>query len=117
MEHHHLPLHVGTFVQLKRHGLFNPEGTVGVVYEVYERIWRANDDRARFGLSVIFPNGRHDGFSASERHLLLTVIGDSTDPAVRNYPFKHVTQLRRDDDKGRVALAFQDGLLLKVGAQ
>lgn len=116
MEHNHLPLHVGTFVQLKRHCLFNPEGTVGVVYEVYERTWRAKEDHERFGISVIFPNGRHDGFSASERQLLLTVIGESTNPAVRNYQFTHVTQLMRDYDKGLFTRAFQEGLLVKVGA-
>ena len=116
MEHNHLPLHVGTFVQLKRHCLFNPEGTVGVVYEVYERTWRAKEDHERFGISVIFPNGRHDGFSASERQLLLTVIGGCTDQAVRNYHFTHVTQLMRDYEQGLFTRAFQEGLLVKVGA-
>ena len=115
MEHNMQSLTVGTLVQLKRECLYNPEGTVGVIYEVYERTWARDDERERYGVSVIFPNGRHDGFSASERALLLTIVGITTARPVLQYQFKHVTQLVRDFELGLFAHAFQEGLLLKTG--
>ena len=114
MEHNTQIPNVGTIVQLKCPCLHNPEGTVGIVYEVYKR----HDHDDRFGISVIFPNRGHDGFSTAEQTFILTVIGETTDRAVLDYRFKHVTQLRRDFDNGLFVGAFDEGLLIKtkVGA-
>lgn len=115
MEHNTSPLTLGTLVQLKCECLYNPAGTVGVVYEVYERRTAHKNDKDRYGISVIFPNGRHDGFSPYERQTFLTVVGLATDCAVRTYKFKHVSQLARDFELGLFAQAFREGLLLKTG--
>ena len=116
MEHNTQPLMIGTLVQLKRECLDNQEGTIGVVYEVYERATRRDDGQDRYGISVIFPNGRHDGFSSSERNMLLTVIGITTARPVRLYQVKHVTQLMLDFERGLFTQAFAEGVLLKTGA-
>ena len=109
-------LNIGTLVQLKCECLDNPEGTVGIVYQVYERGAAPHDHADRYGIAVIFPNGQHDGFSPYERDTFLAVIGLATDSAVRNYQFKHITQLRLDYGNGLFTKAFGEGLLLKVGA-
>ena len=114
MEHNTHPPKVGILVQLKRPCLDNEEGAVGVVYEVYERHWRRDDDKDRFGISVIFPNGCHDGFSAAEQDFILAVIGETTDRAVLNYKLRHVVQLGVDFDHGLFVGAFGEGLLMKV---
>lgn len=100
---------VGTLVKLKVPCLGNAPGTVGVVYEVYARTWATRDDEGAYGISVIFPNGRHDGFSDSEVRQFLTYVGESRDPGVRAYRFTNAVNLCRDFRAGRFTCAFGEG--------
>ena len=97
---------VGSLVTLKRDCLANRAGTVGVVYDIYERFW---DRAGGLGISVIFPNGHHHGFSADEQRWFLEYVGDSTDRQVANYRFTSVLVLMRHFAEGRFTDAFAEG--------
>lgn len=116
MNHPPTILQVGSLVKLTRPCLENPEGTVGVVYEVYERRCRSEHDTDRYGVSVLFPNGGHDGFSGVEQDLLLSHVGETSDPRVRTYQFRHVVRLRDDFENGFFTAAFGEGLRLRMKA-
>ena len=93
---------VGTMVRLKKECLGNPVGAKGVVYEDYGR-----------GVSVIFENGRYDGFSCipSEAFGNLSDIEfilfeDGFCPSIASYAFKNVGVLERDFRQGLFNEAF-----------
>ena len=82
----------GDLVKLKLPILGNPEGTLGAVYEEYDL---SNDI---IGVSVIFENGEHDGFSIKEQAQMLDRQGH--DEELEKYNFKNVRQLAKDFDAG-----------------
>lgn len=83
---------VGTIVKLKRECLENHKNTRGVCYETYSR------GKAEEGVSVIFENGKYDGFSPDEQRELLIPIGISEN--LINYKFRNVGRLSEDFRKG-----------------
>jgi len=82
---------VGMKVFTKVQVLGNPVGTIGYVYQEYTDF----DDPEKLGVSVIFKNGRYDGFSAMEREYFL----DEKEivPDFANYEFKNVITLVCDN--------------------
>lgn len=83
---------VGTIVKLKRECLDNPPQTKGVCYEVYNR------GRGEEGASIIFENGKFDGFSSDEQKEIIVPIG--IDENLMNYKFKNVGKLTEDFKAG-----------------
>lgn len=90
---------VGTIVKLKRECLENPKDTKGVCYEVYNR------GRREEGASIIFENGKFDGFSPEEQKEILIPIGISED--LMNYKFENVRKVNEDFRKGVFNIAFK----------
>jgi hypothetical protein len=95
-------LQVGSTVRLKKECLGNPIGAKGVVYDDYGQ-----------GVSVIFENGRYDGFSSepsvafgnlSEIEFIL--FEDSFCLEVSSFRFKSVLSLECDFRMGYFAPAF-----------
>lgn len=91
---------VGTIVKLKRECLDNPPNTRGVCYEVYDR------GKGEEGVSIIFENGKYDGFSPDEQREILIPIGISED--LMNYGFKNVGKLTEDFRKGLFNVALKN---------
>ena len=83
---------VGTIVKLKRACLDNPKDSRGVCYEIYNR------GKGEEGVSVIFENGKYDGFSPDEQREILIPIGISED--LMNYKFANVEKVNDDFRKG-----------------
>lgn len=91
-------LNVGDIVKLKVDMLGNPEGTQGVVYEVYH----LGEDR---GVSVIFENGEYDGFSPTEQNEYLERIGHAK--TIADYKFVNVIKVSQDFEVGVFDEAFE----------
>jgi hypothetical protein len=89
-------MNVGTTVCLLEPLLGNPEGAVGVCYEVY--------DIGHVGYSIIFQNGAYDGFSEEEAEKLLEEVG--FEDSVADYDFTNVMRLSEDFNKGVFKKAF-----------
>lgn len=83
---------VGTIVKLKKDCLDNPPNTKGVCYERYDR------GKGEEGVSIIFENGKYDGFSPDEQREILVPIGISED--LMNYKFQNVGKVIEDFKKG-----------------
>ena len=90
---------VGTIIKLKRECLDNPPQTKGVCYEVYNR---GNGEE---GASIIFENGKSDGFSPEEQKEILVPIGISED--LINYKFENVGKVNEDFRKGVFNIVFK----------
>lgn len=89
---HHLTTHtthVGDRVRVGRPCLDNPADAVAVCYEVYDR------GDGSIGLSLLFQNGSHDGFSPSDADLFKLVRIDHM-PALASYQFTNVMRLDHD---------------------
>jgi hypothetical protein len=93
---------VGDIFKLKVECLYNPIGTIGVCYAQYDN-----------GISVIFENGKYDGFSLSkdivlggrsEVEMYLEKINHSEE--LSDYYFKNVIRLTEDFRKGYFHNAF-----------
>jgi hypothetical protein len=88
----------GTIVKLKERAMLGvPVGTRGVVYDTYDIGWGP-------GVSVIFPNGNHDGFSQEEQNVFLDPVG--FDHLTSQYNFINVMKLHTDFEKGLFNQAF-----------
>lgn len=87
-----MELVVGSKVRLNRDMMREHIGSVGFVYESYDR------HDGTLGASIIFQNGSYDGFSPEERDLFLEYIGE--DPRFSMYEFEHVGQVECDYRKG-----------------
>jgi hypothetical protein len=74
--------------------LGNPEGTIGYVYEIYPDF----DHPALDGISVIFENGKYDGFSAWDQEHYLEYIGHCG--RYEDYVFENVGKLIDDFRRG-----------------
>ena len=83
---------VGTIVKLKKECLNNPQNAKGVCIEVYKR------DSEGEGVSLLFENGKSDGFSPEEQKEIIIPIGISED--LMNYKFENVERLNEDFGKG-----------------
>lgn len=81
---------VGAKVKLKILCLGNDIGIIGYVYEMYQDF----DYPQLFGASIIFENGKYDGFSAKEQLLFLDIV----DYIFRYsfYEFSNVMNLQQD---------------------
>ncbi len=90
---------VGTIVKLKKECLFNPKDTKGVCYQVYDR------GKGEEGVSIIFENGKSDGFSSEEQKEILVPIGISED--LLNYKFENVGKVNEDFRKGIFNVVFK----------
>jgi len=84
---------VGDQVKLLRPMLENEVGTIGYVYEEYPDF----DEVGEFGVSVIFENGRYDGFSVWEQRHFLEYV--KSVPQYQNYLFRNVNELHNDFKK------------------
>lgn len=91
---------VGTIVKLKKECLFNPKDTKGVCYEVYDRGKGGGE-----GVSIIFENGKSDGFSPEEQKEILVPIGISED--LMNYKFENISKVNEDFGKGVFNVVFK----------
>lgn len=80
---------VGDRVRVGRPCLDNPADAVAVCYEVYDR------GDGTTGVSLLFPNGSHDGFSPTDADLFKLVRIDHI-PALASYHFTHVVRLAED---------------------
>lgn len=85
---------IGAVYKLKRAMLGNPKGTIGFVYEEYPDF----DDKSKLGVSIIFKNGRYDGFSAKEQEDYLEFC--YFDMGYANYNFENVGKLSQDFHSG-----------------
>ncbi|OUX84031.1 MAG: hypothetical protein CBB95_17760 [Alteromonas sp. TMED35] len=95
----HVRYQIGTVITVDTECVGNPVGAKGVVFEHY-----TIGDRP--GLSVLFENGRYDGFS----EFCLEVIGVNTITTTRylqNYEFVSVLQLQEDFERGFFDAALQ----------
>lgn len=90
---------VGTIVKLKKECLDNPKNAKGLCYEVYDR------GKGEEGASIIFENGKSDGFSPEEQKEILVPIGISED--LLNYKFENVGKVNEDFRKGVFNLVFK----------
>jgi hypothetical protein len=81
---------IGTVFKVKRAVLNNDPGALGICYEEYEI-------GGRPGLSIIFENGEHDGFSPDEQKLILEKVGHLDN---FHYEFKSVIRLVEDFRRG-----------------
>ncbi len=90
-------LKVGDLVYLLVPCMGNTPRTVGYVYEEYT-IGTSK------GCSIIFPNGRYDGFSEGEQKAYLKKLRE---PAVLKYKFTNVGKLTTDYMKGEFKLSFK----------
>ncbi len=91
---------VGTIVKLKIECLFNPKDTKGVCYEVYYRGKGIGE-----GVSIIFENGKSDGFSPDEQKEILVPIGISED--LMNYKFENIGKVNEDFRTGLFNVVFK----------
>lgn len=90
-----MDIEVGTIVKLKRQCLGNLPQTLGVCYEQYDL---STQSQTMIGHSIIFANGRYDGFSLEEQAEFLDVQG--FDATIAQYEFSNVMQLSRDFENG-----------------
>ena len=90
-------LQIGDIVEIKIDLLGNPEGSEGVVYEKYNL-------GEKGGVSVIFENGEHDGFSVAEQKDYLERIGH--EESLEDYVFVNVMKLTQDFDNGVFDVVF-----------
>ena len=108
------PPPVGTLLELKHDCVNNTAGTIGLIFHTYQRLWPASPDPDTFGIGVIFPNGYHDCFSASDQTFFFTSLGLTSDPDILKYKFRHPTQLHSDYNAGVFSASFGEGLRLKI---
>jgi len=80
---------VGMKVILLRAMLGNEIGAVGFVYEEYVDF----DDKSKTGLSIIFQNGKFDGFSFDDQKRYLQFLG--IDPRYSLYSFRNVNHVMK----------------------
>ena len=90
-------LRVGSLVVAKKASGVCDRGERGVVYDPYEL-------GKRPGWSIIFQNGRHDGFSPCDVDFFLDVTGEVSEK-VAGYTFENVTRLAADFGRGHFAPA------------
>ncbi|MBJ7265529.1 hypothetical protein [Idiomarina abyssalis] len=89
----HTAFPVGMVVSVGKKVMGNPAGSIGVVYENY----RIGD--THFGCSIIFENGKYDGFS--ENCLaIFEVLPARFESPLQNYTFLSVLQLEKDWERG-----------------
>ncbi|WP_394222543.1 hypothetical protein [Alteromonas gracilis] len=94
----HTAFPVGMVCTIGRGCLGNPAGTLGVVYENYTI-------GGHHGVSILFPNGRYDGFS--ERCIeIMDVVPARLSRALCNYEFIHIGKLSSDFERGIFNHAF-----------
>lgn len=91
-----ISLKVGSIVINTKPVLDNPIGTHGVVYEVYELF--IGKAKKISGVSVIFANGKYDGFSTEEQQSMLWHVGD--EKKYENYQFQSVVRVSQDFQAG-----------------
>lgn len=87
-----MELYVGSKVILLRDVMNEKSGSIGYVYEVYER----GDNT--LGVSVIFQKGSYDGFSPEEQELCLQFV--ENDSRFSMYEFNNVNQVAKDYREG-----------------
>ncbi len=90
---------VGTVVKLRTKFLDNMSGTKGICYETY-------DIGQQGGASIIFENGKYDGFSPEEQKEILIPLGFNED--LMNYKFQNVMKLSEDFEEGVFDLIFKE---------
>ncbi len=88
---------VGTVVKLRTKCLNNMPGTKGICYETY-------NVEQREGASIIFENGKYDGFSPEEQKEILIPLGFNED--LMNYKFESVMKLSEDYEVGMFSKIF-----------
>jgi len=91
-----MELNVGNVVTVKSEILGCKIGTKGVVYNLYPDF----DEPMRFGASIIFENGKYDGFSVNDQELFLNEESVKCIPFyIRGYKFINVMKLSQDFEK------------------
>ena len=73
-------------------------GSLGVVYENYNR--KGFDQEGGQGVSILFSNGFHDGFSSSDLERFDIRVSGVVEESIANYQFKNVLSLMDDYRKG-----------------
>lgn len=97
-----LPWAVGDRALVRRGCLTNPPASIALCVEVYTL---AGSDAPADGVTLIFANGQHDGFSQADLGVFHVQRGDRIG-ALRAYEFANVSALRRDFGAGTFARAF-----------
>lgn len=87
-----MEIKIGTVVVLKKSLLsFNlKSGSIGIVYELYPDFYNADMN----GASIIFENGRYDGWSYEEQQIFLTPLVNII--KYSDYEFKNVAKVSND---------------------
>lgn len=95
----HTAFPVGMVVTFGKQCMGNPAGAKGVVYEVYTF-------GSHHGVSIVFENGLHDGFSEACIEML-DVVPSKFARHLQNYEFTSIEKLHRDFNNGlfKAALA------------
>lgn len=88
----HSAFPVGMVVTFGKPCMGNPKGAKGVVYEVYTL-------GSHHGVSIVFENGLHDGFSEACIEML-DVVPCHIARHLQNYQFRSVEKLHYDFNNG-----------------
>jgi len=92
-----MELKVGSVVTLALPMLECNPGTRGVVYDIYKDF----DDPDKRGASIIFENGKYDGFSHDDQKYFLNEEDVQYIPFyIIDYHFTNVMKLSQDYEKG-----------------
>ena len=90
-------LKVGDVVTLAMPMLECNPGTRGVIYDVYKDF----DDPNKRGVSIIFENGKYDGFSHEDQQVFLNEEHVQYVPFyINDYKFTNVMRLSKDYKNG-----------------
>ena len=90
-------LNVGDVVTNTLNVLGCRPGRRGVVYDIYDDF----DIPEKNGVSIIFENGKYDGFSYEEQHLMLKQEPAARIPyKIKDYKFENVMKLSQDYKNG-----------------
>lgn len=92
---------VGTIWRLKKECLGNLPGMTGVAYETY-------GDPDNPSMSLIFPNGRYDGFSPEDMEIFLEPEQVGFCEEVADYAFTTVTRVCKDFEAKRFSTAWKN---------
>ena len=90
-----VPLRVGDVVRVTRAALGNPEHSLAVVVEVYDRHVHGDE----LGVTLLFQNGQADGFSGGDCALFgVSRVGHR--PALAGYQWRSALALLEDYSRG-----------------
>ena len=91
----HIRLRIGSRVIATKRTAVCDVDEIGLVYEVYPRKRHCPETCQGSGYSIIFEQGRYDGFSSDEADTMLANTGE-LEPSMMDYRFSTVVELMQD---------------------